>query len=221
MNAATAFALLVGCLLATIAHAGPATDKAWALYNDRVFPALIDAADAAVAAEPNNPLAHLVYGLTLEASGETEEAVAAYKRTLDLTPDELDAIEGIGRLTTRAAGGWRVEKNEEEQWFAILEEDKTYNVRLTMSVYAETPRVLDWRKPVKPAIGLMRYYAGQPGTQYLNTIVRLAIIDLESGDVLGDVVHSELGDRSTWNWEEDVVTVSEPYGDITRIELPQ
>lgn len=52
----------------------------------------------AIRLQPNSPVAQHLLGITLEKEGNTEDAVAAYKKVLELNPSDLSARQSVDRL---------------------------------------------------------------------------------------------------------------------------
>ena len=67
-------------------------------------------------------------------------------------------------------------------------------------------------------IALLQYYAGDPGTSYFVTLVHNAILDLDTGAVLGDAPFTEDCERTEWSWYDDRVEVVSAYGlDVVKL----
>jgi tetratricopeptide (TPR) repeat protein len=52
----------------------------------------------AIKLQPNSPVAQHLLGMTLEKEGDTENAVIAYQKALDLNPGDLSARQSVNRL---------------------------------------------------------------------------------------------------------------------------
>ncbi len=61
-------------------------------------------------------------------------------------------------------------------------------------------------------IGLLQYYAGDPGTSYFVTLVHNAILDLSALSVIGDAAFTEDCVRTEWTWHDDRVEVDSAHG---------
>jgi tetratricopeptide (TPR) repeat protein len=61
--------------------------------------------DRGIAAEPDKAALHFERGVVFEDMGETDEAVSAYQRTVELAPWRMDARLRLGEIAARA-GRW-------------------------------------------------------------------------------------------------------------------
>ena len=68
-------------------------------------------------------------------------------------------------------------------------------------------------------IALLQYFSGDPGTSVLVTMVRDAIVDLQSGETLAAPLYSADCQRTAWTWFADHVEVADIDG-VQRIVLP-
>ena len=74
------------------------------------------------------------------------------------------------------------------------------------------PEILYWRALPRYGrrIGVMRFFAGEPGTSYLVTLVDQVVVDLESGREIGRGTWSADCEPVTWIWTDDRVEVDDP-----------
>lgn len=119
-----------------------------------------------------------------------------------------------------SAAGWTVTL-EDPEWIAEHPDYPGLKVELFMHA-PEPPMVLEWT--VHPRygnrIGVLQHYAGEPGTSYLVTILSNVIVDLETGETLGEATASEDCEPVSWEWHEDRIVVDDPgYGEVV-IMLP-
>ena len=87
---------------------------------------------------------------------------------------------------TAAATGWGVGQVNGD-WYAHSPDYPGFNADIFMNT-PEMPRILDWVVPVRydGRIGVLQFYAGEPGTSYLVTLITNEVINLETGAVLGE-----------------------------------
>ncbi len=113
---------------------------------------------------------------------------------------------GIPQASASSAG-WSVQQVNGD-WFASNPEYPGLQAEIFMNT-PEHPQILDWGMPERyqGRIGVLQYYAGEPGTSYLVTIISNAVIDLETGAVLGEASFSEDCKRMDWHWYDDKVVV--------------
>ncbi|MBN8291219.1 hypothetical protein JI664_04510 [Rhodobacter sp. NTK016B] len=83
------------------------------------------------------------------------------------------------------------------------------------------PRVLDF--VVLPRYGgriaLLQYFSGDPGTSELVTLIRNAVVDLQTGETLGMPVYSADCVSMDWRWYDERIEVHEHNG-VEIVALP-
>ncbi|MDF0599861.1 hypothetical protein P1J78_03855 [Psychromarinibacter sp. C21-152] len=111
------------------------------------------------------------------------------------------------------AGNWEVFQTPDYDYYASSPEYPGLRVRLDLDAPV-TPRVLDFATPPRYGgrVGVLQYFSGDPGTSYLVTIVRNAVVDLRTGETLGMPVYSEDCEPADWQWYDDRVVVEMSYG---------
>ncbi|MCB1507897.1 MAG: hypothetical protein KDI98_03780 [Hyphomicrobiaceae bacterium] len=215
--------VLLGATLAGQAQAGAALEAARALFEDRQLPGAIDAAARAIAAEPRNPEAHVLAGLVAEIIGDLEAAEAAYSRALELDADNEAARRGLFRIDGDGSA--------EEAGFEILQGATGFSARNSHRTgllipldtdSADDPQLLGFTPlGTNPAVGILRWYSGSPGTSYLTPIVRARLVDLTLGTWSESVIDEALDERAEWTFRGDrAAVVSEPGGEVVAIRLP-
>lgn len=119
-----------------------------------------------------------------------------------------------------AAADWQLIEGED---FAFTAENPAFpglSVELAMDAPV-IPEVLDF--VILPRYGeriaLLQYFAGDPGTSVLVTIVRDAIIDLRTGQTLATPVYSADCQGATWTWFDDRVEIADLDG-TEQVALP-
>lgn len=95
---------LLAALVSLSAAAGAAGDwlaQARALEQRQNWPALLRLGQSWSRSEPTNPLAWFVLGRAYTVSGQTANALAAYRKNLDLDPRDSHAATNLGNLHAR------------------------------------------------------------------------------------------------------------------------
>lgn len=121
---------------------------------------------------------------------------------------------------TKAASGWTTDRRG-DAWVALHPAHPGLEVEVFMHAPG-SPRVLDWAIPGRYSgrIGVLQYYAGEPGTSHLVTLVHNAIVDLQTGRTLGDAEFSADCELALWDWQDHRIVVdSAGYGEVV-IDLP-
>lgn len=72
-----------------------------AAYADGDYKAALDYATIAVAIEPANPDALMIYGLAREKGGDKDGAIMVFRSVLDADPENVGAQEALDRLATK------------------------------------------------------------------------------------------------------------------------
>lgn len=118
------------------------------------------------------------------------------------------------------AGNWEVFRTPDNYYYASSPEYPGLRVRLDLDAPV-TPRVLDFATPPRydGRVGVVQYFSGDPGTSYLVTIVRNAVVDLQTGETLGTPVYSEDCEPAEWRWYDNRVVIDTSYGTDV-IDLP-
>ncbi|MDU8925842.1 hypothetical protein RXV86_00430 [Alisedimentitalea sp. MJ-SS2] len=111
-----------------------------------------------------------------------------------------------------SAAAWQVEETD-DGWIARSEAYPGLDVPLHMA----SPSVPELYEFVtlpryQHRIGLLQYFAGEPGTSHLVTLIHNAILDLEAGRVIGDAPFSEDCVPTEWSWSDGEVSVQSSYG---------
>ncbi len=121
---------------------------------------------------------------------------------------------------TAAATGWNVGQVNGD-WFARSPDYPGINADIFMNT-PEVPRILDWVVPARydGRIGVLQYYAGEPGTSYLVTLITNVVIDLETGAALGEASASVDCEATIWHWYDTVIMVEDDGNGEVVIKLP-
>ncbi len=120
-------------------------------------------------------------------------------------------------------GGWIVVENHADaQWRWSAANPSFPGLRIELEMLApEKPELLVWEEPERySGIGLLRYYAGEPGTSVLVRVEQVVIIDLKNARVIGVAPYLAGEDRAAWEWGDAAVTVTDPWdGSATTYQL--
>ena len=108
-----------------------------------------------------------------------------------------------------SAAGWYVVEGENFAFSAVNE--ALPDLEVTLQTDAPViPRVLDF--VVLPRYGgriaLLQYFSGDPGTSALVTLVRNAVVDMETGETLATPVYSADCQGVAWHWFDDHVEIA-------------
>src|SRR5581483_7732550 len=74
------------------------TDKGNAAAQEEDYATAVEAFEHAVALNPNNARSRYNLALAQQLQGDTESAVAGYRRAIDLDPQLIDAYTNLGNL---------------------------------------------------------------------------------------------------------------------------
>ncbi|MGI9353438.1 MAG: hypothetical protein ACR2O3_17905 [Rhizobiaceae bacterium] len=113
-----------------------------------------------------------------------------------------------------SAAKWEVQMTQ-DGWIARSADYPGLGVPLNMAS-PSTPEIYEFvtLPRYQNSIGLLQYYAGEPGTSYLVTLIHNAILDLEANRVIGDAPFSEDCVPAKWSWSDGEVKVqSDDVGD--------
>jgi hypothetical protein len=111
-----------------------------------------------------------------------------------------------------SAAGWEVEMTD-DGWITRSAAYPGLDVPLNMAS-PSTPEIYEFitLPRYQNRIGLLQYYAGEPGTSYLVILTHNAILDLEANRVIGDAPFTEDCVPAKWSWSNDEVEVQSAYG---------
>jgi len=110
-----------------------------------------------------------------------------------------------------SATGWEISMPDDE-WIAQSATYPGLQVPLFMAS-PSTPKIYEFVTLARyqNRIGLLQYYAGEPGTSYLVTLVHNVVLDLEVNRVIGDAPFSEDCVLAKWTWSDDEVEIQSDY----------
>lgn len=123
-----------------------------------------------------------------------------------------------------SAVGWEVKK-QDGFWIAYSDVYPGLEVPLHMASPSQ-PEIYEFvtLPRYQNRIGLLQYFAGEPGTSYLVTLVHNAIVDLSTLTVIGDAAFTEDCVRTKWTWHDNRVDTDTAYGlevfDLSRSPEP-
>lgn len=108
-----------------------------------------------------------------------------------------------------ASAGWYVVEGENFAFTAVNESIPRLAVPLQTDAPV-IPRILDF--VVLPRYGgrvaLLQYFAGDPGTSTLVTVIRNAVVDLRTGQTLGTPQVSADCHALHWRWFDDHIEIA-------------
>ena len=164
-----------------------------------------------------------VRGFYRERAGKRDEAIADYRRAVELDPFSKEArdayktasgdtADSIVKPLAPAVDGWEVFRSASGQYTALNER---YRVSVLLEVQGNGPvEIVEWTplRDTLSGIGLLRYRAGEKA-EYV------AIIDLSRGQVLSIEPYIMGETKSKWAWTQNAVTVTDPDGLASFYEL--
>jgi hypothetical protein len=111
-----------------------------------------------------------------------------------------------------SAAGWEI-KQKDGSWIAHSDVYPSLEVPLHMASPSQ-PEVYEFvtLPRYQNRIGLVQYYAGEPGTSHFVTLVHNAILDLSTLTVIGDVAFTEDCVHTKWTWYDNRVEIDTAYG---------
>ncbi len=111
-----------------------------------------------------------------------------------------------------SAAGWKV-VNTDTGWVATSPDYPELTVALNMQT-PSIPEIYEWTLPDRydGKIGVLQYFAGDPGTSYLVNLVYNAVIDIPGRRDLGSAPFTEDCEPTKWDWQDDKVEVTHSYG---------
>ncbi len=192
--------------------------------------ALTDA-NQALSLAANNAYALRVRGDVYNALDREDDAIADYRHALQEDPFQdasREALVALNQEVPVAQGaplgppidGWVVQELEPARYVATDPDYPAIRAQLEMFGSGK-PKILQWDvlDHALKGIGLLRYYAGDAGTQGDDSLIYVAIIDLWANKVVSIEPYS-WGDRSAeWNWGSLSVAVTDPDGNAEQVRL--
>ncbi|MEI6078023.1 MAG: hypothetical protein WCS94_20760 [Verrucomicrobiota bacterium] len=109
---------------------------------------------------------------------------------------------------------WRVLALGAERYFISEEFPK---VRLAIALEGGEPKPLSWEiAKENPKLGLLRYHAGSAGTSQIYSTIRVALVRLSDGKLLGCPALKYVAEGNSpklqqpvWSWSGGVLTVKD------------
>ena len=111
-----------------------------------------------------------------------------------------------------SAEGWEIELID-DTWIARSAAYPGLDVPLFMASPSR-PKIYEFvtLPRYENRIALLQYYAGDPGTSYLVTLVYNAILDLEENRVIGEAPFTEDCAPAEWIWSDTQIEAHSDYG---------
>ena len=119
-----------------------------------------------------------------------------------------------------SASGWRVEAGDNGY---VAESARYPDVTVRLDMHSPgRPEILFWRALPQYGgrVGVMRFFAGEPGTSYLVTLVDQVVVDLTTGREIGRGTYTEDCNPVEWTWHKNRVEVDDPGFGRQVFELP-
>jgi tetratricopeptide (TPR) repeat protein len=200
-------------------------------HTDNAEAAKADLAKA-LELQPASAEAYKLMGRMSEAEENPSEAIASYKKAVELDPFVEGAREALDRLGAEqttlhtAIGepvkGWEIINPVSNRYVATNPEYPEMKVLLEMHGDGQ-PRILDWT-PLSEHLqgfGLLRYAAGRLPNALSDEQVHefVAIIDLRKNHVVSIEPYLIDGTEAKWAWSQTGVVVTDAEGVISAHEL--
>ena len=161
--------------------------------------------------------------------GKTDEAIADYRRALELDPFQSESRDALVKLDQEVppepgqplappVADWVIKEPSPGRY--IASSAKYPKVRAELEMFgAGKPKILEWslRKDSLSGIGLLRYYAGDLGGGADQDLVYTAIVDLWSNKVVTIEPYSWGSNEAKWDWQAYSVVVTDPDGTANEI----
>lgn len=202
------------------------------LQLGRTQDALADA-NRALAYDASDVEATLVRAKVYDALERKIEAAEDYMAVLEANPGHPEARQALiaaGRLDENADSanglgkpvkGWRVIRTREGAFQAL--NSRFPKVKVPLEMYGEgQPEIVDWNqlKYDLRGVGLLEYFAGnRPGDG--KRLEYVAIVDLWKAKTVAVEPDSWGEAKSTWDWRQASVVVTDPDGNASEIQLRQ
>jgi tetratricopeptide (TPR) repeat protein len=182
-------------------------------------------AETALKLDEDGPEALWAKGEIEEAQGLRDEALASFRRAVELKPDLKLAADGLQRLggdigdegDKEIAGlgieDWRVVERG-GRYYAVS--DKYRRVRVPLEMTGEgQPRLLEFeiKPPPLSGIATLRFNSGSvPGRMGPEEFEQVAILDLETKTVIAIEPHRQGKKVADWTWQNDRVVIASVDG---------
>ena len=188
--------------------------------NAQIDVALKDV-ETAVKLEPNRAETLWAQGEIEEARGQTELAVASFRKSLVLKADWKFSIDALKRLGAGAdlsaeqdvpgagVANWKV-VDRAGKFFARNPDFAELSIPLEMMGEGR-PKLLEWelKKAPHKGYGVLRFAGGQVVSRNGAEETELAaIVDVDNGKVLAIQPHRQGTKVAAWTWEDDRVQVA-------------
>jgi tetratricopeptide (TPR) repeat protein len=194
------------------------------------YAALTDVNQALTIA-PDDPEALRVRADIYRAMGRTDEAIADYRRALELDPFQAESRDALVKLDQEVpaepgqplaapVSDWVIKEPSPGRY--IASNPKYPKLRAELEMFgAGTPKILEWSlmKDSLSGIGLLRYYAGDLGDGANQDLVYTAIVDLWSNKIVSIEPYSWGANQAKWDWQALAVVVTDPDGTANEIKL--
>jgi hypothetical protein len=181
---------------------------------------------------PDDPAALRIRGDIKKATEATPDAaIADYQRALEKDPfqtESRDALQKLGQELPPEPGAplgepvkdWVIKEPQPGRYIATNPKYRNFRAELEMFGSGK-PNILDWStmKDALAGIGLLRYYAGDPGEGASQDLVYTAIVDLYANKVVAIEPYSWGANTAKWDWQAYSVVVTDPDGNANEIKL--
>lgn len=185
----------------------------------------------ALALAPDDATALRVRADIYRAMGRTDEAIADYRRALELDPFQSESLDALVKLDQEvpaeqglplgpAVSDWLIKEPTPGRY--IASNPKYPKLRAELEMFGSgKPNILEWSlmKDALAGIGLLRYYAGDLGEGAEQDLVYTAIVDLWANKVVSIEPYSWGENSAKWNWQAFSVVVTDPDGRANEIKL--
>ena len=172
-----------------------------------------------------------VRGDIYRAMGRTDEAIADYRRALELDPFQSESRDALVKLDQEVpaeqgqplappVSDWVIKEPSPGRY--VASNPKYPKLRAELEMFgAGKPKILEWSlmKDSLSGIGLLRYYAGDLGDGADQDLVYTAIVDLWSNKVVSIEPYSWGANQAKWDWQAYSVVVTDPDGTANEIKL--
>ncbi len=199
--------------------------------SEQASNAALDDAQAALALAPDDAGALRVRADIYKAMGRTDEAIADYRRSLELDPFQTESRDALVKLDQDVPAEQGLPLGPPVQEWVIKEPSpgryiasnpKYPKLRAELEMFgAGKPRIIEWSqmKDALAGIGLLRYYAGDSGEATSQELLYTAILDLWANKVVSIEPFSWGANSAQWNWQAYSVVVTDPNGSANEIKL--
>jgi tetratricopeptide (TPR) repeat protein len=202
-----------------------------AVPSDQAIDAALSDAQQALTLAPDDAFALRVRGDIYRAMGQTDEAIADYRRALEKDPFQSESREAMANLDQEVpaeqglplgppVSDWVIKEPSPDRF--IASNPKYPKLRTELEMFgAGKPKIIEWNlmKDALAGIGLLRYDAGDLSEGGGQDLVYTAIVDLYANKVVAIEPYSWGASAAQWNWQAVAVVVTDPDGNANEIKL--